>query len=143
MQHVFTGVKLSFAAIGGFLTYLLGGWDIWLSALIFFMVSDFLTGLIKAGIGKSDKSETGHISSAAIFQGGFRKILILVIVAAGVTADRLISPDSTTLRALVIGYYVASEAISVCENVIACGLPLPKKFVQIFEAMKSKNDEQV
>ena len=60
---------------------LLGGWDIWLSSLVFLMAADIIVGLIKAFLCKSDKSVSGGLNSASMFKGGLKKILIFFIIA--------------------------------------------------------------
>jgi phage-related holin len=67
---------------------------------------------------------------------------MFVLVAVAVGADDLISPDSTLIRGIVISYYIATEALSVIENALQCGLPVPGKLKSIFEVMKSKNDTE-
>jgi phage-related holin len=35
---------------------------------------------------------------------------------------------------------VATEGLSITENIAACGVPLPKKLIKILENLKSDND---
>ena len=44
-------------------------------------------------------------------------------------------------RSLVMGFYAANEALSIVENAIGLGLPVPKKLVTIIRDLKSKNDD--
>lgn len=140
MDKVLTAIKIVFAAIGGWLAQILGGWDGMLIALVVLACADILTGLIKAALRKSDKSSSGGVSSGAMWRGGLKKLLMFVLVAVAVVADDLISPASTLIRGIVISYYIATEALSVIENALQCGIPVPGKLKSIFEAMKSKND---
>lgn len=141
MDNIILYIKIAFAAIGGSLCSLLGGWDAWLNTLILFVVLDVVVGFIKAACGKSEKTPCGGLSSSVMFKGGLKKILIFVIVATASRLDLVISPDSVFLRSLVISYYVATEGLSIVENCGALGLPLPKKLITILENLKEKDNE--
>lgn len=127
MDKVITYFKLAVAALVGCFTSLLGGWDAWLAALITLEIVDYITGIAKAAMNKSEKSASGGLNSTVMFWGGIRKILIFSIVAVATVIDNIISPESTTIRSMTIGYYVATEGLSIFENAAACGLPLPQK----------------
>jgi len=127
-------------AASGVIGWLFGGFDILFGALLFFMALDFVTGIIKGMMLRSDKSANGALSSNAAFNGVLKKALILMVVAASAMADKALSPDNVILRTMVTGYYIACEAISLCENAITCGVPLPKGFRQLFEGIKEEED---
>lgn len=133
-------IKWFSSIIAGILTSFLGGWDIWLSTLIFFVISDIIVGLIKAILMKSEKTKSGGLSSTVMFKGGLKKILIFFVVVVASRVDLIISPNSTLIRSMAIGYYVATEGLSITENIAACGVPLPKKLIKILENLKSDND---
>ena len=50
MQNVIDKIELAFAAFGGFLGWFWGGFDGFLYALIVFVVLDYFTGLLAAGV---------------------------------------------------------------------------------------------
>lgn len=68
-------------------------------------------------------------------------MLILALVAVGNLVDVHIIGDGSLCRSLVIGFYVANEALSIIENAIGLGLPVPKKLVTIIRDLKDKNDK--
>ena len=76
MNNIITGIKVAFALIGGWITAVLGGWDIALQVLVLFVVLDYITGLIAAWYEKRLDSRVG-------FQGIAKKILLFVPVAVG------------------------------------------------------------
>ena len=137
MEYVMRGLKFVGAAVAGALSYLFGGWDIWLGAMTMFVVLDVITGLLAGFLNKSKKTESGGLSSSVMFAGSLKKLVMYLVVALGVMVDRLIGPGSTVIRSLVIGYYVVNEGLSVLENVGSCGVPFPQKLKDALEKLKS------
>lgn len=133
-------IKGGICLVGGMVIDLLGGWDIWLTSLIFLIVSDVIVGMIKALLCKSDKSQSGGLSSASMFSGGVKKILILIMIALATLLDSVIIPEDSYIRSAVAAYYIANEALSVIENIGACGVPLPKFLYKILDSLKNKGD---
>ena len=134
-------IKLLVSFIFSIIIKMLGGWDIWLMALITVMILDILTGLIKAILMRSNKSESGGLSSASMFRGGIKKVFILLMVALGTVLDIIISPDDVFIRIMVVSYYIANESLSILESVGACGVPLPKVLYKILDSLKTNNME--
>ena len=134
-------IKLLVSFIFSIIIKMLGGWDIWMMALITVMILDILTGLIKAILMQSNKSESGGLSSASMFRGGIKKVFILLMVALGTVLDTIISPDDVFIRIMVVSYYIANESLSILENVGACGVPLPKVLYKILDSLKTNNME--
>lgn len=87
-------IKWIIRLISGFIVDILGGWDMWLTALLTVMVIDILTGILKAVLMRSNKSESGGLSSESMFRGGAKKVFILLMVALGAVLDSIISPDN-------------------------------------------------
>ena len=74
----------------GTFSYLLGGWDVWATALFIAMAADFISGLAVAGVfKKSKKSKDGTIESRAIRKGLSRKGKTLLIVFIAVQIDQV------------------------------------------------------
>lgn len=116
------------------LSFCFGRLDGVLVALIALMAFDYITGVIRAGINHDLCSSVG-------FKGIARKVLILALVAVGNLVDVHIIGDGSLCRSLVIGFYVANEALSIIENAIGLGLPVPEKLVTIIRELKDKNDK--
>ena len=134
-------VKYLICIIGSVMIKLLGGWDIWLASLFTVMVIDIITGIVKAVLVRSDKSQSGGLSSVSMFRGGIKKISIILMVALGTVLDRIISPNELFIRVMIVTYYIANESLSILENVGACGVPLPKALYGILDSLKNKGDE--
>ena len=129
-------IKWIICLISGFIVDILGGWDMWLTALLTVMVIDILTGILKAVLMRSNKSESEGLSSESMFRGGAKKVFILLMVALGAVLDSIISPDNVFIRIMVVSYYIANESLSILENIGACGLPLPKSLYKILDSHK-------
>lgn len=133
MRHCFDVV---IGMIGSCLVYLLGGWTMLIQTLLLFMVLDYLTGIIAAGVfHKSNKSKSGALSSKAGFKGLFKKVVMLIIVVIANRIDILMGFDGILYNMIVIAY-IANEAISILENAIAMGIPIPKKLEEAIDTMK-------
>lgn len=115
----------------------LGGWDIWLTALITTICLDILTGIIKSLLMKSNKTLSGGLNSKSMFEGGIKRIFGLLLVALVTVLDTIISPDDTYIRVMVVSYYIANESLSILENIGACGIPLPQFLYSILDSLKN------
>lgn len=119
------------AILGGLFTYLLGGWDTCLIVLVTFMALDYATGVIGGWIQKNLNSNIG-------FRGILRKTTIIIVVIVAVLLDRLLKNGAWVFRTLVCYFYIGNEAISLLENVVKIGIPVPKKLVDALEQLKNK-----
>lgn len=124
------------ALIGAGVTYFLGGWDIALQALVIFMILDYLTGVIIAYNNKS-------LSSSVGMRGLSKKLLVIFILIGAVHLDRLLGLTDPTFRTIVCYFYIANEGISLTENAVKLGLPVPKKIVELLEQLKNKSEEEI
>ncbi|GLI49919.1 hypothetical protein TSYNTROOL_23400 [Tepidanaerobacter syntrophicus] len=120
MKEFIETMQIAFAAIGGFLGYILGGWDGFLYALVAFITLDYVTGVMLAVVERKLSSEIG-------FRGIFKKVLIFVMVAIGHIIDLKIIGTGSAIRTAVIFFYASNEGISILENAAKLGLPIPDK----------------
>lgn len=134
MKDIWNASQLAITAIGGWLGWVLGGWDGFLYALVTFVLTDYLTGLMAAAVEKKLSSEIG-------FKGIFRKVLIFMLVGIGHILDAKVIGDGSVLRTAVIFFYISNEGISIIENAGRIGLPIPQKLKAILEQLKTKGDE--
>lgn len=134
-------IVTAFGVIGTTIAHFLGGFDVALQVLVFFLVADYISGLVVAGIfKKSGKSESGALDSRAGWKGIVRKVFTLVLVAVGAQVDRIIG-NGTVMRDFVVFTFVANEGLSLLENVGLMGIPLPPKLKDALEALKGKADK--
>lgn len=115
---------------------LFGGWNQALATLLLFMVIDYISGLIVAGVFKrSNKTKSGALESKAGFKGLCRKCMVLVFVLIGARLDMLL--HMTYIRdAVVIGFAV-NELLSIMENAGLMGIPLPKALSEAVDILQS------
>ena len=119
MKYIKIFLGLFNSAIG----YLLGGFDTMLISLLIFMIIDYITGIIKAIIDKRLSSKIGYI-------GICKKILILFVIVISTILDRIVGLNNS-IRYLVIGFYLANEGLSILENTVEIGIPVPEKIKDI------------
>lgn len=135
MKEFVTTMQCFFAAIGGALGAVLGGWDGFLYALIVFVVADYLTGVLVAVIGHRLSSQVG-------FHGIAKKVVIFFLVAVGYVIDSLVIQNGNVIRTAVIFFYLSNEGISILENVALMGLPVPQKLRDVLEQLKDHREEE-
>ena len=127
-------------ALGGGLSYILGGFDTALETLMIFMAADYITGVIVAGVfHKSGKSETGCLESRAGFKGICRKGLMLMIVIISHRLDMLMG--TAFLRDATVVAFICNEALSIVENGGLMGIPVPEKIKSAIEVLSKKGDK--
>ena len=134
---VWAKVQMAFTVIGGWIGYFVGGVDGLMTALLIFMVLDYVTGLMCA---IADKK----LSSAVGFKGICRKVLIFVLVGIGNLVDVYVLGEGGALRTAVIFFYLSNEGISFLENAGHLGLPIPEKLKDVLEQLHDKggNDNE-
>ena len=128
------------AAAGGAVAGALGGWDTMLQVLAVMMVLDYVTGLLAAWMGRSAKTETGHLDSRAGFAGLCRKALMLLVVLMCTAVDRLLPSEAAVFRSMMIWFYVANEGLSVLENLALAGVPFPSAVRKALEQVRDRTD---
>jgi toxin secretion/phage lysis holin len=121
-------VKLVFAAIGGFIGYYIGGVDKLITALIIFVILDYLTGVVSAWFTKTLNSEVG-------FKGIVKKVMLFVLVAVAVQVD-LVFNTNNVLRSAVVFFLLANEGISILENINKMDIGIPPIMKKALETMK-------
>ena len=127
-----------FSAIGAAFSFLVGGVDKLITALLVFVVIDYVTGLIAAW-------KTATLDSKKGFEGIKRKIVMLLIVILAHWTDVSIFGVSTC-RSMVIFAYLGNEGLSIVENLDRMGygayIPgiLREKLAQLRQEKESLND---
>ena len=129
MNNILTVIKMIFSAIMSALSYLFGGFDGLLIALLFCIVADYITGVLAAIYERKLNSQTG-------FRGIIKKVVILIIVALAVEISAVTGTDS--IRDLVICFYIANEGISILENAGRMDVPFLSKLKDLLEQLKNK-----
>jgi len=140
LLNIKTGLLTALGIVGSAFVQKLGGWDTALQTLVLFMMVDYLTGLVVAGVfKKSKKSPNGKLESQAGFKGLCRKGMILLIVLVAAQLDAMTGTDF--IRYAVIIAYVANEAISIIENAGYMGLDIPAPLSKAIDSLTNKEDK--
>ena len=129
---VWAKLQMACTAIGGWLGYFLGGMDGLLTALIIFMVLDYITGLMCAIIDKK-------LSSAVGFKGICKKVLILLLVGVANIVDVHVVGTGSALRGAVVCFYLSNEGLSLLENAAYIGLPVPEKLRTVLAQLHNRD----
>jgi toxin secretion/phage lysis holin len=134
-------IVVTFGSIGSLLSFLLGGFDSVMIALLLFMVIDFLSGLILAIVfKKSKKTESGRLSSQAGILGLTKKIFILFLVAVSTQLDIILG--TTFIRDGTVIGFISMEGISIIENASLAGLPIPRVIKNALEIISKKEKDK-
>lgn len=121
-------------AVGAVLGFLFGEVNGLFWALIAFMATDYITGVVVAVINKQLSSEIG-------FKGLAKKLLILVFVSLGHIADMYVLGGTPVAMSAVMLFYIANEGLSIIENAGNLGLPVPKKLKDIMIQLKKESED--
>ncbi|GHV47766.1 hypothetical protein FACS189499_05850 [Clostridia bacterium] len=122
------------AAIGGFLGWFLGGFDGLLYVLIAFTVADYVTGVLCAFVRKDLSSEIGA-------KGIVKKVFIFTLVGVANLLDDYLIGGGSALRTALIFWYVGNEGISLTENAVILGVPVPSILKDALKQIKNKGDK--
>ncbi len=136
MDKVWDYIKYFIMTLGTGLTWLYGAWDKALIVLITFMVIDYITGLAKGWY-------NGELSSDIGLKGLARKFLILLIVMVTVLLDRLLNTGTWVFRTLACYFYIANEGLSILENIISMGVPVPDKLKETLIQLKDGEKKEI
>lgn len=120
--------------VAGVFGFLYGNATPLLLALITFMIIDYITGVICAAI----KHE---LSSSVGAKGIIKKIVIILIVAIAHIVDTTIIKEGSTMETMTAFFYLANEGISILENAVFLGLPVPNGLKKLLLQVKEETDE--
>lgn len=134
MKGLWNTIQLGLATIGGWIGYFMGGCDGLLYALIAFVVVDYITGFMCAIVDKKLSSEVG-------FKGICKKVLIFILVGLANILDVQVIGTGCVLRTAVIFFYISNEGMSLLENSVHLGLPIPSKLKDILEQLHNRAEE--
>ena len=137
MKQIICGAT---GAIGSAIAWLFGGWSMALSTLLLFMLIDYVTGVIVAGVfHKSGKSKSGSLSSIAGIKGLAKKGMILLFVLVAYRLD--LQLGTTYIKDAVCIAFIANELLSIIENAGLMGVPIPAVIVKAVEVLKTSNKD--
>lgn len=134
------------AALGGAVISFFCGMPPLVWVLLAVMSLDYITGLICAARGKSDKTPNGKLASGAAFDGLMKKVLIIFVVLLAALLDHAVAISADIEFAAVTGacclWFIASEGLSIIENAAKMGVPIPAILRKMLEIMRDKGGTQ-
>ena len=123
-MNIKEGICTGIGVIGSIIASAFGGWDTGLATLLIFMIIDYFSGLVVAGVfHKSNKTKSGALESKAGWKGLCRKCMTLLFVLIAYRLDLAI--DVNYIRDAVVIGFMTNELISIVENAGLMGLLLP------------------
>ena len=117
--------------LGAFLSFFIGGLDSLITVFIILVGCDMVTGFMKGIILKRLSSEIG-------FRVIAKKVCMFMIVGVANVLGKEMLGQSDVLRDGVIMFYLASEGISILENAIDMGAPVPEGIKELFLSWRNK-----
>ena len=136
MKGMWRAVELTLASGAALLNMLYGELDGLLTALMCFVILDYITGVICAIVDHRLSSQIG-------FKGICKKVLIFIMVGIGHLLDAyVLGSDGSMIRTAVIVFYLANEGLSIVENAGHVGLPIPKKLKLVLEQLHDRDEKE-
>lgn len=140
METVWDKVIKVLAAIGGAIAGAFGGWDKLLMVLVVMMAVDYVSGIIVAAMGRSQKTEYGGLSSKVGAYGLAKKGLMLLVVLVAALLDRAMG-QGAVCRDAACWFYIANEGLSLLENLSLAGVPFPEGIKRILGQEREKGEK--
>ena len=132
---IWTKLQIAITGLGGWLGYVLGGMDGLLIALVVFITIDYITGIMCAVIDKK-------LSSAVGAKGIFKKVLILMLVGIANVIDVHDVGTGSALRGATVCFYLSNEGLSILENTVHLGLPVPEKLKDVLSQLHNREEKE-
>jgi len=138
MKHMICTVT---GLTGSIIASLFGGFDAGLVSLLIFMLIDYISGLVVAGVfKKSPKTKSGALESRAGLKGLCRKCMILLCVLVGHRLD--IVTGATYIKDAIVIAFMANELISIIENLGLMGINLPTVLIKAVDILQNTADNK-
>lgn len=142
-----TTLKVILTAAFTSLTIYFGELVIPLIILFVVIISDYISGMVSAGI-------NGELSSRVGFIGIVKKVCYFLAVGVGIIidwvmksallkADIEVSDKVFVIGLLVIIWLIINELISILENLTEIGVPLPSFLTNIIQKLKQAVENKV
>lgn len=105
-----------------------------LYAVLIFMAIDVITGWAKA-------LKNGNLWSKKSVYGAGRKVMVLFVVIISNIIDNILNLNGT-LVVIIMFYYIATEGLSILENLAEMNVPFPEQIKDKLEVLKDKGSEK-
>ena len=105
-----------------------------LYAVLIFMAIDIITGWAKA-------LKNGNLWSTKSVYGAGRKVLALFVVIIANIIDNILNLNGALILVIMF-YYIATEGLSILENLAEMNVPFPKQIKEKLEVLKNKSGDK-
>jgi len=134
MDEQQTGLlKLVLTLAGTAATYLWGGMDAVLTALVVLACIDYASGWAAAWAGRRLSSEVGR-------RGIARKAGMFAVVALCNVIDQVGGLGDPILRTMAAWWYIGNESLSIVENLGEIGVPIPGRLRQALAVLRDREE---
>lgn len=127
-------VQVRIEDMNAFQNFIYSGDMYLLYAVLIFMVIDILTGWAKA-------LKNGNLWSTKSVYGAGRKVMALFVVIISNIIDNILNLNGA-LVIVIMFYYIATEGLSILENLAEMNVPFPEQIKDKLEVLKNKEDNK-
>lgn len=127
-------VQVKIEDMDAFQNFIYSGDMYLLYAVLIFMAIDILTGWAKA-------IKNGNLWSTKSVYGAGRKVLALFVVIIGNIIDNILNLNGT-LVVIIMFYYIATEGLSILENLAEMNVPFPEQIKDKLKVMQESQDNK-
>ena len=111
--------------------------DSWFYAVIALVILDYITGVCAAIHSRELSSEIGA-------KGIAKKITTFAVISLAHILDECVLKDGGAIQTMTSIFYIVNESISILENAIRTGLPVPEKLKSIIRSLgKSEESSEI
>ena len=107
--------------------------DSWLYAVIALVILDYITGVCAAIHSKELSSEIGA-------RGIAKKMATFAVISLAHILDEYVLKEGGAIQTMTSVFYIVNESISILENAIRTGLPIPEKLKSIIRSLGESED---
>ncbi len=125
------GIILYFST---WLSFIFGEFDKFLQVLIILMIIDYITGILAGFYFK-------ELSSKKSFKGIIKKFFLLTIVSLSKMIDEILGGNGL-IRSTILLFFISTEGLSILENSIKFGVPVPKWLTEKLEQLRNDNENK-
>lgn len=103
------------------------------------MALDIVGGVLAAMMGKSNKTDTGTLSSKAMRDGLLHKAGECLVVIAGCALDWALGTDCVAYGSAVC--IICAELLSLIETLGLMGVPIPSVIKRVIDVLREEDGE--
>ena len=127
-------VQVKIEDMDAFKNFIYSGDMYLLYAVLIFMGIDVITGWAKA-------FKNGDLWSKKSVYGAGRKVMVLFVVIIGNIIDNILGLNGALLL-IIMFYYIATEGLSILENLAEMNVPFPEQIKDKLKVMQESQDNK-